>query len=121
MITMYGIPGTTNIYKHNDCFEIRKKKNGKDVYLGHATTLIIALMKRDWCKAHNWEKYPSKEPKNITKTPNGKYIVFKCWRKNGQLINDNLGTFNTLKEAERERDLLKKYDWDLEVLCDLNE
>ena len=118
---MYGIPGTRNIYKHNDRFEIRKKKNGKDIYLAHATTLIIALMKRDWCKANNWDKYPPVEPKHILRTPNGNYMIYKSWRKNGKFIRNTFGTFKTLKEAEREVELLKKCNWDYDLACEVDE
>ena len=114
---MRGFPGTKNIKKHSiSGYEIFKRLNGKDTYLGRGKTLIIALMKRDWCKANNWKPYPSTF-KYIRETRSGSYIIEKQTNKKC----DSYGTFRTLKEAQKELELLKKYEWDLEALCDLNE
>lgn len=57
---MRGVPGTKYIKKHwKNGYEIFKRLNGKETYLGRGQTLIIALMKRDWCKANNWKPYPN--------------------------------------------------------------
>lgn len=113
---MKGVPGTEHIKKHSKGYEIFKQLNGKWTYLGRGKTLIIALMKRDWCQANNWERYPSNF-KYIKKTPNGNFIITK--RTNRKI--ESYGTFKTLKEAQKEVEVLKKYDWDLEDVCDLNE
>lgn len=114
---MRGVPGTKYIKKHSiDGYEIFKQLNGKWTYLGRGKTLIMALMKRDWCKANNWTPYPSNF-KYIRKTRAGSYEIIK--RINGK--TESYGTFKTLKEAQEEVELLKKYEWDLGALCDLNE
>ena len=117
---MWGIPGTKNITKHGVGFAITKKINGKKTNLGHATTLIIALMKRDWCKANNWQKYP-RHIKYIVKTPQNHYRIQKSYRHNGTFKTDYYGTFKTYEEAEKEVRLLLKYDWNIEELCECEE
>ena len=110
--TVKGIPNTRNVIKQPDGYYLRKYINGKHTYLGFGTTLIIALMKLDWCKANGWKKYPQKY-KYILKTRCG-YVIRK-W--NGEEM-ENLGLFKTYEEAKHERDLLIQYNWDLELLCE---
>jgi len=112
---MKGIPNTKNVTKQDDGYYLRKYVNGRHIYLGYATTLISALMKLDWCKAHNWEKYPQ-EYSYIIK--NGDSYSIRKW--NGTKL-EYCGTFKTLKEAQKEVELLKKYDWDMETVCNLDE
>jgi len=104
-----------NIY-----FQIRKRVKGKQKTLGNAKTLIQALMMRDWCMENNWEKYP-KQFKNpspcIQKTPYGKYKIVKSI--NGE--KNYFGTFNTLEDAVSEKELLGKYNWDLEKVCECSD
>lgn len=114
---MRNVPGTECIRKHGILgYEIFKQLNGKYTYLGRGKTLIIALMKRDWCQENNWKPYPSNF-RYIRETPSGNFIIEKTTNKKTK----SYGTFRTLEEAQREVELLKKYDWDLEALCDLNE
>ena len=112
---MKGIPNTRNVTKQSDGYYLRKYINGKHTYLGFGTTLIIALMKLDWCKANGWKKYPQSY-RYILKTQWG-YVIRK-W--NGKELQ-NLGMFDTYEDAEREVELLKKCNWDLEVLINLDE
>ena len=112
---MKGIPNTRNVTKQSDGYYLRKYINGKHTYLGFGTTLIIALMKLDWCKANGWKKYPQSY-RYILKTPWG-YVIRK-W--NGKELQ-NLGMLDTYEEAEQEVELLKKCNWDLEALINLDE
>lgn len=117
---MYGIPGTRNIQKGINEYRIVKKIGGETIYLGKGKTLIIALMKRDWCKANNWKPYPIKRY-SIRKTPSGTYNLTKKKRINGTSKAIYSSNFPTYEEAEKEAKLLEKYDWDLEAVCNNSE
>lgn len=120
---MKTIPGTEHIYitKQNGktYFSIKKTIEGKLIHFGTGKTLIEALMVRDYCTANNWEKKPfrhtSTDEKHICKSDGG-FRVQKT--RNGK--TEYYGFFNCLEDAVKERDLLIKYDWDLETLCDLS-
>lgn len=117
MIELYGVPGTKNINKAKNEFTIIKKIGGKTVYLGRGKTLIIALMKRDWCEANNWKPYPI--PRYcITKTNYGTFNLTKKKRINGTSNAIYSANFPTYEEAKKEAELLEKYDWDIERLCE---
>lgn len=113
---MYGIPGTRNIHKSNNGFTIVRTIKGTPRYLGRGETLIIALMKRDWCAANNWQPYPIKRY-CIRKTPYGTYNLTKKKRINGTSRSIYSANFSTYEEAEKEAKLMEKYDWDLELAC----
>lgn len=109
---MRGIPNTRNIIKQDDGYYIRKYINGKHIYLGYGKTLIIALMRLDWCRANNWKPYrPDKS--YIQKTEWG--YTLRKW--NGERT-EHFGLFKTLDEAIKERNLLMRCDWDYDVLCE---
>lgn len=114
---MRGFPGTKNISRHKWGFQIEKKINGKYHYFGFGTTLIIALMKRDWCEANNWKKRYPVNYKYIFKRDNGKFQIVK--RLDGK--TETFGIFDTYEEAEEEVKKCKIVDWDLELLCELDE
>ena len=116
LVKMRNVPNTQHIRKHKIGYEIFKELNGKYTYLGRGKTLIIALMKRDWCEANNWKPYPSCF-KYIKKNHNGNYIIIK--NNNNKL--DSYGTFKTLKDAQKEVELLKRCNWDIEAVCNLDE
>ena len=73
--TVRYIPNTKCIRKHSVTgYEIFKQLNGKWTYLGRGKTLIIALMKRDWCEANNWKPYAQshhEKPPEVTCTGRG--------------------------------------------------
>ena len=111
---MRDIPGTKHISKHKWGFQIERKINGKYCYFGLGSTLIIALMKKDWVVANNWKKrYPTNYT-YISKRKNGKFQIVK--RMNGK--TENFGMFNTYEEAENEVKLLKQCNWDYDALCE---
>lgn len=114
--TVRNIPNTKYITQENGGYSIRKRINGKRTYLGFGRTLIIALMRLDWCKANNWKPYKPYHD-YIQKRENGKFMIRK-W------INNELqylGQFNTLEEAKEEVELFKKCNWDIEAVCNLDE
>ncbi|MCR5027027.1 MAG: hypothetical protein K6A34_06270 [Methanobrevibacter sp.] len=117
---MYGIPGTKNIHRAYDEFTIIKKINGKTIYLGRGKTLIIALMKRDWCEANNWKPYPIQRY-CIRQTPYGTWNLTKKKRINGTSKAIYSANFSTYNEAKKEAELFEKYDWDLEAVCNNSE
>lgn len=170
---MKNMPGTEHISYHEKVglYQIVKRINGKFVSMGYGKTLIIALMKRDWCQSHNWRPYPRNTKTNekyiqvkdnhykVQKRIKGKYriygsfetleeavkyrdfIVSKGWSTNYQYKNPMrniyknnkhswivskmvdgkvtcFGTFKSIEEAQKERDLLEKYDWNLDRLVE---
>ena len=91
-------------------------KNRK--YYGIYPTLHEAKIIRNKLIMNNWNKkgiIPPKKNKHIRKTKHG-YTIGKT--KNGHTTL--YGVFKTIEEARRERDLLVKYEWDIDTLCDLN-
>ena len=117
---MYGVEGTRYINKAKNDFTIVKRINGKATYLGRGKTLIIALMKRDWCEANGWEPYPI--PRYcIRQTPHGTFNLQKKKRINGVSQAIYSANFPTYEEAKKEAELFEKYDWDLEAVCNNSE
>ena len=121
---MKAIKGTKYItcmqaYNGKTWYIVQKTINGVAYNFGTARTLIEALMIRDWCIVNNWKKrYPkthSTGEKYIRKVK-GYFYVQKVV--NGKL--EHFGSFKSLEDAIVERDLLIKYNWDLECLCELN-
>jgi len=116
-----GIPGTENIawIKSEKKFIISKRINGRPKFLGSHKSLICALMIRDYCKAHNWSKYPKSKNKTgehhivqRNKDPFQKYTVYKII--NG--VHVTFGSYATLEEAITRRDECIKHNWDRDLL-----
>lgn len=118
---MKNIPGTECIAwsKSEEKFIISKRINGYQKFLGSHKSLISALMIRDWCKAHNWRKYPKSKNKTgepyirqINKDPMQKYSVYKII--DGHYVT--FGSYPTLKEAKKRRDECIAYNWNLNLI-----
>lgn len=114
---MKGIPNTKYIRKKNaNSYEIYRNVPGSTKYYGRGRTLIEALMKRDMIIANGWK--PMYLPNTTGERyiyPNGEqFIIIKYINGKGM----SYGTFDTLEEAVKERDLLIKYNWDLELVCE---
>lgn len=116
---MRGIVGTELISKHKYGYQINTEGNSKTrKYYGFGRTLIEALMIRDWGMNNEWKPFP--KPTNsktneryIHKIHRG-YAIIKSV--NGKL--QYFGIFDKLEDAILERDLLEKYNWDLELVCE---
>ena len=106
------------ISKHKEGYDVYTGTSRKKKYYAHAQTLIQALMKRDYGLANNWKPFPythiSKTSELYIHDSNGRFMILK--EINGNLIY--FGTFDTLEDAIAERDLLIKYDWDYDVICE---
>ena len=111
---MRDIPGTQYISPHRNGYQITKSINGRQTYFGVAKTLIEALMKRDILESNNLP-IPSVTYNYIYKTQYGKYHIKKCI--DGK--NKHFGSFNSYKNAQKEVELLKKYNWDLQKVVEL--
>ena len=121
---MRGVVGTEGIQKSMqsygaESYNIVKTINGKKRRLGHGTTLIIALMKLDWCKANGWKPYPKSDMMYINKTRAGTYNIKKQYLVDGKIKTVNYGNFSSLEDAQSERDKLVSVDWDIDAWCDL--
>lgn len=99
---------------------INKQVNGKKYYFGSYNALEEAKKVRDYFIKHNWNiedrfKFIETKPyQHIMISEEGNYRVVK--RINNKLTH--FGTFRTLEDAQKERDLLMKFDWDLEKVCE---
>ena len=108
------------IHRLEGKWAITKQVNGKKYYFGSYDTLEEAKKIRDYFIKHKWnidERFKFKKTKpyqHIMISEEGNYRVVK--RINNKLTH--FGTFHTLEDAQKERDLLMKFDWDLERVCE---
>ena len=106
-----------------------KVKNGKYVVyktinkriydFGRYDTEKEAMDMVDFLKRHDWDlKYAhihNPKMKYIEKV-RGKYQIKRFNKDTGKL--EHYGTFSTLEEAQAERDLYVRCNWDWELICD---
>lgn len=119
---MKDIPNTKyiSLRKSTGSYFIQKRINGKHVLFGNYNSLDEAIKWRDYFLNRSWnvdERLSGSKGKFIEEYAKGKYIIRKTI--NGKRLT--FGTFTDLKKAEKEVELLKKCNWDLEILCDLYE
>ena len=104
-------------YRNNlNVYEIIKNINGQNEYFGRYHTLKEAIKWRDYFQSRGWpvnERLVGSINKNI-KFRRGKYIIYK--RMNGR--EHYFGSFNSLEDAEEELFLLRKFNWDYDLLCE---
>lgn len=109
------------IYRKKYGWSIDKRINNENVHFFSSVSLIECLMVRDLLIANDWDirVIPCKE----TKT-NEKYI-FPATNSGGYFIQKSLNGHDeyfeycrTLEQAIHERDLLIKYNWDMELVCE---
>ena len=118
---MKSIPHTEMISKHNEGFDVYNRTDGKRKYYAHCKTLIQALMIRDYGVANNWKPFPkihtseTHEP-YIHKRERGYCIIKQI---NGKLTY--FGIYDKIEDAIAERDLLIKFDWDWDNVCECSE
>lgn len=117
-------------HTHNNKYAIYKKIPGTNkgsTYFGTFNTLKEAIQYRDYLEENNWDKKLIKFTFKKS-SRNTRYITaVKHARKNGSVMTKYrifhagiyYGTFNTLKEAIFERDLLESVDWDYDALMEL--
>ena len=111
--------------KRYGVYVVAKRINGKNYNFGSYKSLEDAVKARDYFEAKGWNnclderlKFTSKKPKYIVWLKNRE--VYQIRKKiNGKLII--FGQFKTFEEAKKEVEIFKKYDWDWETVCDLNE
>ena len=127
MMTEYTYPENGKyITEVGDSYKLRKQylKNGKNIqlYFGTFHDYNEAINYRDKCVRENWDeslilRKHNPDMKYIKKTRNGRYTINK--RINGKMTHFN--TFTNLIDAINERDLLIKYNWDYDLLCEHDE
>ena len=120
VVKMKGIQGTEYVayIKSQKIFKVSKRLGNEYRYLGSHKSLICALMIRDWCQANNWKPY-SPPFKYISKNRHGNYSIYKYITETKRQVC--FGTFKTFKEAEKEVEKLKRCNWDIEALCNIDE
>ena len=103
-------------------YRVAKVIDGSEYSFGSFPTLAEAIKCRDNCVKHNWslDLLPVDPLRYIEFLIKGNRIRYNIKHKeNGSTVN--YGLFNTIHEAMYERDLLEKYNWDYEIVCNLDE
>lgn len=113
-----------NIYFKNGKYRIIKNIDGKDYHFGSFNTLDEAEARVKEIRIKGWEQTIHDNERllkttvsNIVQLPNGKYEIVKNINGNKEYF----GTFNTLEEAEAEVILLRKSNWDYDILCECSD
>lgn len=110
---------TKFIKKVRNKFLIYKTTNGKSKYYGSFEKLEDAMKRRDELVADNWGLEFDDIPLPGKKGKYGKYIIFHDGVfKISKFLEGKqryIGTFKTLEEAIKYRDLLIENDWDLNI------
>ena len=110
--------------KRKGTYVLTKKVMNKPYNFGSYKSLEDALKARDYFEKNGWGKCLNERLKFSYRKH--KYIV---WLKNRRVwqirktINGELtifGQFKTFDEAEKEVEVLKKYNWDIQAVCDLS-
>lgn len=106
----------SNTYTIQRTFNKKCKNYGSFPTLEEAKAYLEKVIENDWdekllAKNNQKELYPLRY---IYKDKSGSYAVLK--KINGKM--ERFGTFKRLEDAINERDLLIKYDWDFELLCE---
>ena len=110
--------------KRKGTYVLTKKVMGKAYNFGSYKSLEDARKARAYFEKNGWGKCLNERLKFTYNKPS--YIVWLKSRKVYQIrkvIDGGLtiyGQFKTINEAEQEVELLKKYDWDIQALCDLS-
>jgi len=98
-------------------YKVMKRIKGKYKTYGSFDTLGEAVKYRDFIVKKGWStNYKYKNPmRNIYRNMrNSRWYISK--QINGELMS--FGSFIDLGECKKERDLLEKLNWDLELLCE---
>ena len=116
---MKNIIGTELISKHKYGYQIYTLGTIKTrKYYASCKTLIEALMIRDYGMVNNWKPFPkpwnSKTGERYIHKEDRGYSIKKTIKGKQEYF----GVFDRLEDAISERDLLIRFDWDLEVLCE---
>lgn len=123
---MKGVPDSKYISfdKRKGTWRVHKKVLGKGYNFGSYKSLEDARKARNYFEKNGWGKCLDERLKFSYKQPS--YLV---WLKNRRVwqirkkVNGKLtifGQFKKIEDAEEEVKLLKKYDWDIQALCDLS-
>lgn len=99
-------------------YKVMKRIKGNYKTYGSFETLEEAVKYRDFIISKCWStNYIYKNPmRHIYQNPRGRRKWYIEKQVNGKLIN--FGSFESLEECQKERDLLEKLDWDLDVWCE---
>lgn len=103
---------------YNDKYQVCKKINNRMYYFGVYDTEEEAKNMVAFLKQHDWDlKYAH------IRNPKMKYILkvgdkYQIHRINDDGKIEHYGTFNTLEDAQKERDLLVSCNWDWDLICD---
>ena len=103
----------------NGKYVVYKRINGRNYVFGSYDTEQEAKDMVDFLKRHDWDlRYAhirNPETKHIVKS-HGKYHIKHFNKDTGKL--EHYGTFSTLEEAQAERDLYVRCNWDWNLICD---
>lgn len=104
-------------------YSVAKVINGTEYTFGSYHRLEEAIVRRDYCVKNDWSfDLIPKDPFRfieISLLSNGQLKYDVRHKENGSTIY--YGRFDNFVDAMRERDLCEKYNWDSEVMCNLDE
>ena len=105
------------IYKNkkNGRFEIRKRVGGVLLYWGSFPTLEEAKMYRAYYMGKKWNVNPSFRANQYIRRQGDKYLIIKPI----QGKQEYFGSFDTLAEAQRERDICNACNWDYDLIVEM--
>lgn len=99
-------------------YKVMKRICGKYKTYGSFNTLTEAVKYRDFIVSKGWStNYIYKNSMRYIHKRNNAYHIYKS-------INSDLiyfGSFKSLEEAQNERDILEKVDWDFDKLVEYND
>ena len=98
----------------------------KNIYYGMKESLEEAIEFRDFLEEHDWDINLKQKQLKIGTENKNKYVYKTAWGRYAIIKNIQgklhyFGAFTTLEAANRERDLLEKYEWDEELLLEIDE
>ena len=100
-----------NIYKcESNKWRIQKEHDGKTYYFGRYHKLEDAMKVRDLLETINYG-FVLDPMRNITQMSNGRWYLRK-YRDGVSIYN---GSFDTLEEAQKERDYMESVNWEWEL------
>ena len=99
-----------NIYKHGNRWTIRKDHDGQTYIFGSYARLEDAMKVRDLLETINYG-FVLNPMRNINRMTNGRWYLRKY--RDGESIYN--GSFDTLEEAQAERDYMESVNWEWEL------
>jgi len=100
--------------RSNGWYEIRKRIGGTLLYWGSYPTIEEAKLHLAYYEGMEWKTSPAHRANRHISQRGNSYTVVKSI--NNERIS--YGTFKTLEEARKERDICVKCQWNYDLICE---